>query len=55
MRTYIETLLELPWDRQSEENIDIKHAREILDADHYGLEKVKERNSGTSSRAQADG
>lgn len=43
MRTYIETLLELPWDRQSEENIDIKHAREILDADHYGLEKVKER------------
>jgi len=42
-RGYIETLLELPWDKASEDNNDIKHAREVLDADHYGLEKIKER------------
>lgn len=43
IRTYIETLLELPWNKMSRDNNDIKHAKEILDADHYGLEKVKER------------
>ena len=43
IRNYIETLLALPWDRGSEENIDIKRASEILERDHYGLEKVKER------------
>ena len=42
-RSYIETLLELPWDKVSEDNNDLDHAQEILDADHYGLEKVKER------------
>ena len=42
-RGYIETLLELPWDKASKDNKDIKHAQEILDEDHYGLEKVKER------------
>ena len=42
-RGYIETLLELPWDKASKDNRDIKHAKEILDEDHYGLEKVKER------------
>lgn len=42
-RSYIETLLELPWDKMSEDNTDIKHAEEILDKDHYGLDKVKER------------
>ena len=42
-RGYIETLLELPWDKMSEDNNDIDHAQEVLDADHYGLEKVKER------------
>lgn len=42
-RGYIETLLELPWDRMSEDNRDLKHARKILDEDHYGLDKVKER------------
>ncbi|MBP5599665.1 MAG: endopeptidase La [Lachnospiraceae bacterium] len=42
-RGYIETLLELPWDKMSEDTHDIKKAREILDKDHYGLEKVKER------------
>ena len=42
-RGYIETLLELPWDKMSEDNTDVKHAAEVLDRDHYGLEKVKER------------
>ena len=43
IRGYIETLLELPWDKVSQDNRDLKNAREILEADHYGLEKVKER------------
>ena len=43
IRTYIETLLELPWTILSEDNIDIKAAEAVLDADHYGLKKVKER------------
>lgn len=42
-RNYIETLLALPWDEVSEDNTDIKRAEEILEEDHYGLEKVKER------------
>ena len=42
-RGYIETLLELPWDKESEDNRDLAHAKQILDEDHYGLEKVKER------------
>ena len=42
-RGYIETLLELPWENTSVDNNDLDHAQEILDADHYGLEKVKER------------
>ena len=42
-RGYIETLLELPWNKTSEDNNDLDHAQEVLDADHYGLEKVKER------------
>lgn len=42
-RGYIETLLELPWNKASKDNNDLDHAQEILDADHYGLEKVKER------------
>ncbi len=43
IRGYIETLLELPWSKASRDNRDLKNAREILEADHYGLEKVKER------------
>ena len=43
IRGYIETLLELPWDKVSVDNMDLANAREILDEDHYGLEKVKER------------
>ena len=42
-RGYIETLLELPWNKLSEDNNDLDHAQQVLDADHYGLEKVKER------------
>ncbi|MDD5823003.1 MAG: endopeptidase La [Firmicutes bacterium] len=42
-RTYIETVLELPWNTSSKTNINIKKAEKILDEDHYGLEKVKER------------
>lgn len=42
-RGYIETLLELPWDKMSVDNKDLDHAQQILDEDHYGLEKVKER------------
>lgn len=42
-RGYIETLLDLPWDKTSTDNNDINHAKEILDEDHYGLKKVKER------------
>ncbi|MCR4604783.1 MAG: endopeptidase La [Eubacterium sp.] len=40
---YIETLLALPWDKKAEEHTDIDRAEQILDEDHYGLEKVKER------------
>jgi len=43
MRGYIETLLELPWNKVSKDNKNLKNAKDILEADHYGLEKVKER------------
>ena len=43
LRTYIETLLELPWKKASKDNDDIRHAEKVLNEDHYGLEKVKER------------
>jgi ATP-dependent Lon protease len=42
-RTYLELVLELPWKKGSDPTIDLAAAREVLDADHYGLEKVKER------------
>lgn len=42
-RTYIETMLEMPWDKMVEESIDLEEAKRILEEDHYGLEKVKER------------
>ena len=40
---YLELMLDLPWNEYSEDNFDLKKTREILDKDHYGLEKVKER------------
>lgn len=43
IRTYIETMLEMPWDKMAEEFTDISYAKEILEAEHYGLEEVKER------------
>ena len=43
IRTYIETLLEMPWDKVSKDNEDIAYAKQVLDEDHYGLEQVKER------------
>jgi len=42
-RTYLDTLLALPWSKLDDESIDIGRARNILDADHYGLEKIKKR------------
>ena len=42
-RTYIETILALPWNKSSESEVDLKRAEEILEEDHYGLEKVKDR------------
>ncbi|MDP9363787.1 MAG: endopeptidase La [Chloroflexota bacterium] len=64
VRTYLETVLALPWHEQSEDRIDLAEAERILDADHHGLEQVKERildflavrkltaAAGTSGRAQ---
>jgi len=43
IRTYLEWLVELPWSRTTEDELDIGHAREVLDADHYDLEQVKDR------------
>ncbi|HKV56443.1 MAG TPA: endopeptidase La [Candidatus Binataceae bacterium] len=43
VRTYLDWLVSLPWSIATEDNLDIKHAREVLDEDHYDLEKVKER------------
>ena len=43
VRGYIETLLKLPWDKSSRDNNNLNNAKKVLEADHYGLEKVKER------------
>lgn len=43
IRNYVETLLALPWGIYSKDNFDLKHAEKVLNKDHYGLEKVKER------------
>lgn len=42
-RTYLDVLLELPWEKSTKDNHDIGHAQKVLDEDHYGMEKVKER------------
>nr|WP_188206335.1 endopeptidase La [Alkalibacillus aidingensis] len=43
IRNYIDWLVALPWTNETEDNLDVKHAQKVLDEDHYGLEKVKER------------
>ena len=43
IKTYLDWLLDLPWANLSEDNLDLAHAEQVLDEDHYGLEKVKER------------
>lgn len=43
IRTYIEWILDVPWTEQTKDNLDLKHARRILDEDHYDLERVKDR------------
>jgi len=43
IRTYLEWILELPWRKSTEDNLDLEHARQILDEDHYDLEEVKDR------------
>ena len=43
LRNYLDTVLELPWSKRTKERLDVRHARKILDADHYGLDKVKQR------------
>ena len=43
IRTYLDTVLDLPWGKYSEDKIDIEHSREVLEKDHYGLKDVKER------------
>jgi ATP-dependent Lon protease len=43
IRTYIDWILDLPWLEESQDNLDVAHAAEVLDADHYGLERVKDR------------
>jgi ATP-dependent Lon protease len=43
IKTYLDWLTDLPWDRLSEDNLDLNHAEQVLNEDHYGLEKVKER------------
>ncbi len=40
---YLETLVELPWNEFTEDNFDLSNAQKVLDKDHFGLEKVKER------------
>ncbi|MCA9937492.1 MAG: endopeptidase La [Anaerolineales bacterium] len=43
IRTYLDLILDLPWYEQSEDNLDVRHAGEVLDADHFGLERIKDR------------
>ena len=43
LRNYLDTLLDLPWNKQTKERVDVEAARKILDRDHFGLDKVKER------------
>ncbi len=48
IRTYLDYVLELPWNKQTEASLDIAHARQVLDEDHFGLKEVKQRILDTS-------
>ena len=54
IRTYLETVLELPWNKMTKDNASPKHAEEILEADHYGLEKVKRARAGIPGSPHPD-
>ena len=54
IRSYIETLLSLPWDKVSRDNKNLAKAKKILEEDHYGLEKVKRAYYGISGCANPD-
>jgi ATP-dependent Lon protease len=43
IRTYLEWIIELPWNKTTEDNLDLPHAREVLDRDHYDIDKIKDR------------
>ena len=43
IRTYLDTMVELPWSKETEDNLDLKHGKEVLDEDHFDLEKIKDR------------
>ena len=43
IRTYLEWIASLPWDKSTDDNLDLKHARRVLDEDHYDIEQVKDR------------
>ncbi len=43
LRTYLDTILDLPWHAATDDHIDLRHARSVLDEDHYGLDEIKER------------
>ena len=55
IRTYLDWLLDLPWNEISPDNLDVVHAGKVLDAQHYGLPKAKERISGIHRGAQTGG
>jgi len=42
-RTYVDTMVAMPWNKLTEDNLDLRHVKEVLDDDHYGLEKIKDR------------
>lgn len=50
-RNYLDWVFSLPWDKETKDSLELKKAQEVLDHDHYGLEKIKERILNTSLSA----
>lgn len=48
LRTYLDWMIELPWSKSTNDNLDLDHARKVLDEDHYDLKKIKSTNSLSS-------